>query len=75
MQLAETELAWKYPALQATHVPAAVPAYWPAGQPEQLVAPVMLTNDPKAQFMHVDIEVAPMVAEYFPFGQPAHVSG
>ena len=46
----------------------------PAGQPEQLVAPVVLPIDPKAQFMHVDIEVAPMVAEYFPFGHPTQVS-
>ena len=74
MQLAITELAWKYPALQLTHVPAATPAYWPARQPEQLVAPVVLTKDPEAQFVQVDIEVPPMAAEYFPIGQPMHVS-
>jgi hypothetical protein len=41
VQLAEVELGWNMPAPQLTQVPAGEPAYWPAGQLEQLVAPVV----------------------------------
>jgi hypothetical protein len=40
VQKAEVELVWNMPAPQLTHAPAAAPAYWPAGQLVQFVAPV-----------------------------------
>ena len=49
MHLEDVEIAWSKPAAQLTQVPAAVPAYWPAGQLVQLVAPVVLTYKPEAQ--------------------------
>ncbi len=72
MQLAEVELAWKVPALQLTHEPAATPAYWPAGQLSQLVAPMVLTYDPSVQPTHVDDNFAPSIAEKVPTGQLTH---
>ena len=74
VQLADTKFDWKYPALQLTHVPAAAPAYWPAGQLEQLVAPVVLTSVPAAQLTQAVTEVAPTAEEYFPVGQPRQVA-
>ena len=63
VQLDDTELVWKVPASQLTHVDAVAPAYWPAGQLPQLVAPVVLTNDPAPQAEHTDAKVAPTTVE------------
>jgi hypothetical protein len=73
VQLADVELAWKYPELQLTQVPAAFPAYWPAGQLSQSAAPTVLTNDPSSQSTHVDDEDEPTSREKVPTGQPTHV--
>ena len=73
-QLDDEEVAWNVPAPQLTHVPAAAPAYWPAGQMRQLIAPVVPTNDPEAQIKQTDDADAPTVVEYVPVGQPWQVA-
>jgi len=74
VQLAEVELVWNMPAPQLTHEPAEAPAYWPAGQLVQLVAPVVAMKEPVEQLTQVDELEAPTVVEYMPAAQPWQVA-
>ena len=63
VQLDDAKFTWKYPALQLTHVPAADPAYWPAGQLEQLVAPTVAEYVPVGQPRQAEREIDQTVEE------------
>jgi hypothetical protein len=74
VQLEDVEFVWNVPALQLTQVPAAAPAYWPAGQLVQLVAPVVPTYKPTAQLEHTVDTEAPTEVEKVPAMHPWQVA-
>jgi hypothetical protein len=70
VQLVDADLVWSMPAPQLTHEPTEAPAYWPVGQLEQLVTPIVAMKEPVGQLTQVDELEAPTAVEYTSAAQP-----